>query len=67
MHSSTNHSGAKTPAKSNLDATWTATSVKKLEHSGMGQQCATNKDDGPKNALSKLMDLSETWVQVDDH
>jgi len=65
MHSSTNHSGAKTPAKSNLDATWTATSVKKLEQSGMAQECATDKDNGPKNPLSELMDLSETSVQVD--
>ena len=31
----------------------------------MGQECATDKDDKPKNPLSELMDLSETWVQVD--
>ena len=60
MHSSTNHFATKTPTKSNLDATWTATSVKKLEQSGMAQECATDKDNGPKNPLSELMDLSET-------
>ena len=31
----------------------------------MAQECATDKDDGPKNPLSELMDLSETSVQVD--
>ena len=31
----------------------------------MGQECATDKDDGPKNPLSELMDLSETSVQID--
>jgi len=31
----------------------------------MGQECATDKDDKPKNPLSELMDLSKTSVQVD--
>ena len=31
----------------------------------MAQECATDKDDGPKNPLSELMDLSETRAQVD--
>ena len=31
----------------------------------MGYEYATNKDYGPKNPLSELMDLSETTAQVD--
>jgi len=46
---------------------WTATSVKKLKQRGMGQECSTDKDYGPKNSLLELMDLSETRAQVDDH